>query len=244
MKKVAISALFLSLLAPMASALPAGVEPKADQILSEMSRYLGSLNEFSFHSEVTLEDQVSGMHVELTNGADTFVHRPDALRVIRKGDKGHQEAYYDGKVLSLISPEQSFYAQSEAPASIEKMLDFAHEKLGMTFPLADLLFADSHTVLAQNTQSGFYAGEHAVDGVPCDHLAFTQPSGLEWQIWIEQGSQKLPRKFVIRHFEEPGSPRFQAVLSKWDTAPKFPANLFHFEAPYGAHKIDMRGSKS
>ena len=243
MKKVAIGALVLYLLAPMASALPAGVEPRADKILAEMSQYLGSLNDFSFHSEVTLEDQLSGMHVEITNGADTFVHRPDKVRVIRKGDKGHQEAFYDGKFLSLVSPEQRVYAQSEMPASIDPMLDFAHEKLGMTFPLADLLFADSHTVLGQNTESGFYAGEHGVDGVACDHLAFTQASGLEWQIWVERGAQKLPRKFVIRHFEEPGNPRFQAVLSKWDTAPKFPANVFQFAAPPGAQKIEMRGNK-
>ena len=243
MKKVAISALLLYWLAPMASALPPGVEPRADKILADMSGYLGGLKDFSFHSEVTLEEPVSGLQVEITNGSDIFVHRPDKIRVSRKGDKGHHEAFYDGKLLSLVSPEQRVYAQSEVPASIEPMLDYAHQKLGMTFPLADLLFADSHSVLGEHTESGFYAGEHSVDGVACDHLAFTQASGLEWQIWIEQGAQKLPRKFVIRHFEEPGSPRFQALLSKWDTAPKFPANLFQFETPAGAHKVEMRGNK-
>jgi hypothetical protein len=243
MKKGAIRGLLVCLLAQAACALPPGVEPKADQILSEMSQYLGGLKEFTFHSEVTMEDTVSGMQVDMCAESDISVHRPDGIRVTRKGDKGNQEAFYDGKYLTLFNGSKNFYAQSAVPSTIEPMLDFANEKLGMVFPLADLLFTNPHEVLSKNTDVGFYVGAHEVGGVLCDHLAFSQPSGLEWQVWVEQGAMRVPRKLVIRRPEEPGAPRFQAVLSRWDKAPKIPADQFHFVAPQGALKIDFKGNK-
>ncbi len=242
MKPWAIIILLWGLLLP-ASALPPGVEPRADRLVAEMSQYLGSLQAFSLHAEVSLDESISGMQVELANSTDVFVRRPDGLRVSRQGDKGHQEAFYDGKLLTLFNPDQSFYAQSEAPGGLEPMLDYANAKLGLTMPLADLLFVDAHGGLTRETQAGFYVGESLVDGTRCDHLAFVQNSGVEWQIWIEQGATRFPRKLVIRHPEADGAPRFQAVLSKWNTAPQFAANQFQFEAPAGARKIDFRRTK-
>jgi len=208
-----------------------------------MSRYLGSLQAFSVHAEVSLDEPVSGMQVEVDTSTDVFVRRPDGMRVSRRGDKGHQEAYYDGKLLTLFDPDKSFYAQSEAPGGLEPMLDFANAELGLTMPLADLLFVDAHSGLTRDTQAGFYVGESLVDGTRCDHLAFVQTSGVEWQIWIEQGATRFPRKLVIRHPESDGVTRFQAVLSNWNTAPQLAADQFQFQAPAGARKIDFRRTK-
>ena len=243
MKKLATHALFLGILLRSAWALPPGVEPRADQILLEMSHTLAQLKEFSLHAHATMDDPISGTHVERSADSDLYIRRPDGIRVIRKGDKGNQEAYYDGKHLTLYSPDKGLYAQNEVPSSIEPMLDFAHDKLGMTFPLADILSENPHDVLCKDMQVGFYAGESSVEGVPCDQLAFVQSSGMEWQIWVEQGARKLPRKIVIRHPEEPGCPRFQAILTGWDGDCKLPDHIFDFEPPSWAHKIEFRGGK-
>lgn len=233
----------LFLLSPGAWAEHPGVEPRADQVLKDMSTYLGGLKEFSVKTEISMDEEISGVQVEASNRGEVFVRRPDGIRLDRQGDKGRQSAYYDGKQLTVFNQEKGFYAQSEVPSRIEPMLDFADEKLGMVFPLADLLFTDSYSALTTNVESGFYVGEHSVQGTPCHHLAFRQASGLEWQIWVEQGKTAWPRKLVIRHAEQAEIPRFQALLSNWDAAPKIPSGLFSFQVPTGAVKIDFKGRK-
>ena len=190
-----------------------------------------------------MDEEISGVQVEATSRGNVFVRRPDGIRLDREGDNGRQSAYYDGKHLTVFNQEKGFYAQSEVPSSIEPMLDFANEKLGMVFPLADLLFTDSYSALTTDLESGFYVGEHSVQGTPCHHLAFRQSSGLEWQLWVEQGVRAWPRKLVIRHAEQPEIPRYQAILSQWDAAPKIPSGLFGFQVPNGAVKIDFKGRK-
>lgn len=233
----------LLLLSPGAWAEHPGVEPKADLILKNMSNYLGSLKEFSVKTETSMDEEISGVQVESSNRAEVFVRRPDGIRFNRQGDKGRQSAYYDGKQLTVYNQEKGFYAQSAVPSNMESMFDFADEKLGMVFPLSDLLFTDSYSALTTDVESGFYVGEHSVQGTPCHHLAFRQASGLEWQIWVEQGKAAWPRKFVIRHAEQAEAPRFQAILSQWEAAPKIPSGLFTFQVPSGALKIDFKGSK-
>ena len=81
-------------------------------------------------------------------------------------------------------------------------------------------------------------GRHGVDGVPCHHLAFSQES-IDWQIWIEDGPQPVPRKLVITYKTEPGSPQYVARLSNWDFEPRFSKQYFEFEVPADAGEIEF-----
>lgn len=241
--KVTILLVLLLLSVGPLPAQETGVDPRADQILREMSAYLGGLKEFAFLADVTLEEEVSGALVELGNRLDVCVRRPDGIWASRRGDSGHQEAYFDGKTLTIADPDKGYYAQSTTPPDIESALDFAHEKLGVTMPMADLLFSNSHGALTADTQAGFYAGEHPIRGIPCHHLVFVQNSGLEWQMWIEKGRMMVPRKFVIRQPQEAGSGRYEAIFSDWQIDALLPNRLFTYEAPVEAKKIDFAGRK-
>jgi hypothetical protein len=58
------------------------------------------------------------------------------------------------------------------------------------------------------------------------------------QIWIASEGRPLPGKLVISSKWEGGSPRFVAFF-KWDTDPAFEPDLFTFDPPDGAVRIEF-----
>jgi len=102
------------------------VDPVAVQILQRMTDYVGGLQQFSVHTENTIEDLLeSGQRIDESVAASVTVARPDKLRAERNGDLMRQAFYYDGKTLTLYSPSANSYATVEAPAAIEPTLDYA-----------------------------------------------------------------------------------------------------------------------
>ena len=75
----------------------------------------------------------------------------------------------------------------------------------------------------------------------CPAIISSSPrTTIEWQIWIDASDQPLPRKLVINYVHEPGEPQYSAVLRRWNLDPQFPDDLFTFEAPEGAQKVDAK----
>ena len=81
------------------------VDPAAVQILQRMTDYLGSLKQFSVHTQNTLEDLLdSGHRVDFEVSASVIISRPNKLRAERRGDLIDQNFFYDGKTLTLYNP--------------------------------------------------------------------------------------------------------------------------------------------
>jgi hypothetical protein len=75
--------------------------------------------------------------------------------------------------------------------------------------------------------------------VPCDHLAVRTSKGVDFQVWVAQGSEPLPRRIVITYKEETGQPQFWADLSDWNLSPEISDTLFTFTPPAGADRIQF-----
>jgi hypothetical protein len=86
--------------------------------------------------------------------------------------------------------------------------------------------------------SGFVVGKGVVAGVRCDHLAFRAPH-VDWQIWIEEGAQPLPRRLVITTRDVVNAPQFSVEVVNWNLAPKFGPDTFTFTAPRNGKKVDF-----
>jgi predicted solute-binding protein len=78
-------------------------------------------------------------------------------------------------------------------------------------------------------------GPSAVEGTDCEHYAFRQ-EGLDWQIWIQQGPNPLPRKLVLTTLTDDARPQYSAVMT-WDLAPAYNDQAFVFSPPKGSQKI-------
>jgi hypothetical protein len=166
------------------------------------------------------------------------VQRPNKLRADRTGDLVEQSFFFDGKSLTLFNPAEKYYATVPAPGTLEEMLDLARTQLDIVAPAGDLIYKNAYDILMTDVTQGFVVGKGVVEGVRCDHLAFRAPH-VDWQIWIQEGKEPLPRKLVITTRDVANAPQFSVVVTKWNLKPTFTAQTFSFSPPSGAKKVDF-----
>ncbi|MBC8550633.1 MAG: DUF2092 domain-containing protein [Candidatus Brocadiales bacterium] len=217
------------------------IDSRTDNLLKAMGDYLKSSEQFSFHAEIFFDDVISnGQKIQYAFTSDIAVHRPDRVYVERRTDLGGKRFWYDGKNMTLMDVTFGVYATEPVPADIDSAMDYLMEKYGFSPPLVDFIYQDPYRILIENVESGFYVGLHSINGARCHHLAFVQKD-IDWQIWIEDGKQMVPRKFVITYKTLPESPQFSAVLSEWDLDAGLPDALFDIDltSTEGFEKIEF-----
>ena len=215
------------------------IDPQADNILRQMSAYLGGFQQFTFHIENSVDTLLPcKQKLQLSRAVDMFVKRPNRLRANIDGDRVSQELYYDGKSITLYGKDVNVYASLDAPPTIDAAMDYAIGFYGLVAPMVDLIYGDSYEILIENVQSGSYVGLSKVFGVECHHLAF-QGAETDWQIWIENSKTPLPRKIVITSKWVAGAPQLTAFLNNWDTSTSIKESIFSFKAPDTAEKIEF-----
>jgi hypothetical protein len=220
-------------------AQPPAVDPAATQILQRMTDHLGSLQKFSVHTQNNIEDELeSGHRVDSNFSADVVISRPNKLRAERKGDLIDQTFYYDGKTLTLYSPSDKVYATEPAPGTIEEMLDFARESLGLMVPVADLVYRNVFPLLMQDVTLAVVVGKSVISGVKCDHLLFSRP-GVDFQVWVADSEQPLPYKYVVTDTGTPARLSISTVMSDWNAAPSVVDSRFTFVPPREAKSISF-----
>ena len=241
-RMVAVVALAMMVLAGWSQVIyaqPTGIEPAAEKLLKRMSDYLAGRQQFTLKAESMLEVVLaSGQKLQYDSPATLMVSRPNKLRAHRKGDLANQEFFYDGKTLTLYNPSENLYATTAAPATLDETLDFAREKLDIIAPAAELLYKNAAEKMLKEASSGFVVGQSIVGSVKCTHLAF-RGAEIDWQIWIEDGSRPLPRKFMITSKQMGGAPQFTVLIRNWDVAAKLTDQEFSFTPPKGAKKIEF-----
>ncbi len=215
------------------------IDPQADQILKEMSDYLGGLKQFSVLTQNTLEDVLdSGNRVDYGISASVVVSRPNKLRAERKGDLVDQAFFYDGKVLTLYTPSEQVYATQPAPGTIEEMFDFARESLGLIIPVADLVYRNPYPLLMQDVNLAMVIGKSIIGGVRCDHLLFSRP-GVDFQVWVADSGPPLPHKYVVTDTGIYARLSISTVMSDWNMNPNVVDDQFSFVPPKEAKRIEF-----
>ena len=214
-------------------------DPLAVKILQNMTDYVSGLQQFSVHTENTYEDLLdSGQRVDLDIAADVTVRRPNKLHAARTSDLNNQNFFYDGKTLTLYNSSKGVYASQPAPKTIEELLDYAREDLGVIVPAADLAYRGVYDILMQGVTSAVVVGKANIGGVTCDHLAFSRPD-VDFQVWVAQGDQPLPCKYVVTDTSTPAQISTVSVMSNWNLAPETPDAAFRFIPPEGVQAISF-----
>jgi hypothetical protein len=222
---------------PATNPAPPAVSERADELLKQMSAYLGSANQFTFRADITFDHVLpSGQKVQYTASEDVVVQRPGGLYVEWSGDLGNRQFWYDGKSVTLYDPATPFYASDTAPPDIDAMLDKVVAQLGFSPPLADFLYRDPYRAVRGNVQFGVYLGQTEINGRACHSLAFVEKN-VDWQLWIDTGPQLTPCKVVITYKTQPSQPQFSAVFTDWNFSPRIAEPVFTPDLPAGLEKI-------
>lgn len=244
------STLLLAFAAPLAAqqaaadtdAGPAvhGVSAPAQAIVDRMTAYLRGLPAFSIDSRTSRDELLAlGYKMQNNESANLIYRKPDELRVEVNGDIRNRVFYFNGRELTMVSPDDAAFTRMPAPGSLKKLIDGLLDA-GVEMPLVDVLYQINQGTLTADVDSGGLVGESRIDGVDCYHLAFRQPT-LDWQLWIEKGERPLPRRIVITDRFEFGNPQYQTTMH-WNVQPKLSNSTFEFTAPKGVNEIPFKGA--
>jgi hypothetical protein len=215
------------------------VDPRADELVRQMSDRLARSTAFAFEAEEVYDEvPEQSPRQQVTNLRRVAMRRPDRLVGDAAGDALNRSFWYDGKSFSALDNEQYVWASGTVPPTVDQALDWVFEQTGTVIPLADFLYADSYARLMGDVQRGVYLGIHEAAGVPCHHLSFEQAT-IDWQIWIDAGEQPLPRKLVITYKTEDEVPQYTVTMRKWNLKATLPDTLFAFAPPEGATRVDV-----
>ncbi|MGA8654563.1 MAG: DUF2092 domain-containing protein [Chthoniobacterales bacterium] len=220
---------------------PSASEQRAMTILKNMSQYLAQAEHFS----VTIRDgydavQASGQKVEFGSLRKVTVSRPDRLRIeVERSDGEKNLVIFDGKDITVYTAKKNVYATVSRPGTLDQAIQYAIDDLKIRLPLALMLLSTLPSELDKLVVSADYVEATTITDVPCDHIAAQTSTGVDFQVWVAQRSEPLPRRVVITYKDETGQPQIWADLSNWNLAPEVSDALFTFTPPNGADRIQF-----
>lgn len=235
-------------LAPAALVAAEPAAPQKPEISAEASAALQRMGQTLRAPQFSFEAQTirayAGPHGEplhIFHSLEVTVRRPNRMLVVRNGDDGPGKLVYDGKNLFIYRADGNEYAEIPVPGTIEGMMKEAMGRLGVDFPLADFLTDAPDKAFLSGVTSGEVVNTVTIDGTPCLHMFFTQPPGIELELWLEKNEQSLPRRLIITYRSLPGEPSFIATIGKWDMSVHPSDAEFTFQPPPGAVKVALKG---
>lgn len=215
------------------------LEQQAIQALDAMSSYLRSLTSFTVNADVSKDEVMDdGLKLQFDKQLTIRVDGHNKMFMDVSSPQRHRQYYYDGKRLTLYSPDDHYYAGFDTPATIGKALDAAEDKYGVTLPLSDLFRWGTDTQPGDGIEGAIVVGPGEVNGVSCSHYAYHQAE-VDWQLCIGDGEQPLPLKLIITTTSIAEQPQYVARMH-WDLTTAIPADSFRFTPPPGAMKIAFR----
>jgi hypothetical protein len=216
----------------------------ASAAIARMGATLRS-KEFSFQVRtIRVSENNNGELLHIEHTFKVTVLRPDHLLVDGTGDDGPRKLIYDGKAAVVVLENGKKYASVPVPDTIDGMMHVLMGHFGVDFPLADFLSGAPDKAFLTGVISGREVGSATIDGVPCRHLVFSQPPGIELELWLEANDESLPRRFIVIYRALPGEPNFVAEFSDWNFTGHPPDAEFQFAPPEGAEQFQLGAAQS
>ncbi len=215
------------------------IDPKADSLLKEMSDFLGSKYKYTFKADIMYDEILdSGTKLQRSASEKVFVQKPNKVYIEYISDVSGQKFWYHDSNVTILDLPRGVYSKIVVADSIDPAFEGLLKQYNYSLPFSELLFVNPYKILSKNVEAGYYIGSSVIFGVPCNHLAFVDKN-VDWQIWIEDGQLKVPRKIVLTYKKVPGSPQFIAILKDWIFDQPFSHFLFKPDIPKYAKETDM-----
>jgi hypothetical protein len=227
------------------AAEPAGkAKPEISEETRAVIKRMGDslrAQQFAFQAQtIRVYAGPKGEPLHIFHALNVTVRRPNRLLVLRNGDDGPGKLVYDGKTLVIYIADGNKFATIPVPDTIEGMMKEAMGRLGVDFPLADFLTDAPSKSFLSGVTAGEVVNTMAIDGIPCLHMFFSQPPGIELELWVEKNDQSLPRRLIVTYRSLAGEPNFVATMSKWDFSVRPSDADFVFQPPPGAVQVALK----
>ena len=239
-----ISAVALSLAVGLgASSVAMADEADAKKLLKSMSDYMASQSAISFGFDATLEVITKdNQKLALASSGAVNLDRPGKIRATRAGGHADVEMLFDGKTLTLFGNKANLYTQIDTPGTIDNLVEVLREKYKRPLPAADLITSNSFDPLMADVTDVKDLGSGVINGVECDYLAFRKKK-VDIQIWIAQGANPYPCRYVITSRDIAHSPQYSIQVRNWKTGNGVASDDFGFKNASKATKVDVKDLK-
>ena len=231
-------AFFLSTVQPAKSAEKDNRQ--AMDILQNMARNIAEAKQFN----VTLSSsydapQANGQMVEFEALRKIQVVRPDKLRVDLQKSGGDQRIMvFDGKQIIIHNVAENVYAREEIKGTVDDAVKHLVSVLKIPLPLARIFRTGLPEEFDKLVERIDYVELNMLTDVPTDHLA-VRTRDVDFQIWIAQGEEVLPRRIVITYKNFRGAPQFRANFTNWNFSAKGVKGPFTYSPPKNAELVLM-----
>ena len=226
-----------------ASAGASANEADAKRLLKAMSDYIVSQKAISFGFDATLEIITKDdQKLALASSGTVNLDRPDKIRATRASGHADIEMLFDGTTLTLFGKTANLYTQVDEPGTLDNLVDQLREKYNLPLPAADLIMSNAYDELMTDVIDVKDLGSGVIDGVECDYLAFRKKE-VDFQIWIAQGANPYPCRYVITSKDIPHSPQYIIQVSDWKTGSAVASDDFGFKNSTQAKKVDVKDLK-
>jgi hypothetical protein len=220
------------------------LEPKAIELLKAVSSRLAAAHTLSFTAVQIFESPSrQGPPLAYAKKTDVTLQRPDRMRVIISGDGPASEFYYNGKTVTAFAPAENLLAVSDAPPTIDAMLEAVYHSAGIFFTFTDLVVADPYKDMAEGLTLAYYVGQsHVVAGTTTDMVAYVD-NGVFIQLWIGT-EDKLPQMVRAIFLDDPENLRSQVEFSNWQLDLNVPPDAFALSNATDAKRIPFADIKT
>ena len=216
-------------------------ETNAKALLKKMSDYLAAQQSISLTYDSVFEvvsDDKQKLQLVMSGTVDLV--RPDKIRTTRQTGFSDTSMIYDGKTLTFFGKGQNAYIQTEAPGTVDQLIDQLREKFQRPLPGADLLVQNVYDALMDGVTNVKDLGSGVINGKECDHLAF-RAEETDWEIWIAQGDTPYPCRYVITSKNVDQAPQFTMAIRDWKAGSG--GGDFSFTPPAGARQLTIEQLK-
>jgi len=212
----------------------------AGKILKAMSDYVSSQKTISLSYDASIEVITPQLQkIQFNASGKLLLERPDKLWARRTGGYADVEFVFDGKTFAVFDKDNNTYAESTSSSSVDQLVRKLGTEYSVEAPGADLLVSHPYKQMMAGVLDAKHIGPAVIDGVECEHLAF-RDHDTDWQIWVQTGSEPIPRKYVITSKTVAGAPQYTLVIRDWKTDVSVSADAFAFKPPSGAKKVAFK----
>jgi len=206
--------------------------------LMRMAHFLSQLEQFSVKQQSGYDVvQDSGQKIEFEESRELVVVRPDRFRVDVQGSDGEESTVtFDGKTVTAFNATKNMYAASEIPGSIDEAIKHFVQDLQMRLPLAMLFVTTLPEEIEQRVQEAAIVETATIEGAAFTHLA-ARSDRVDFQVWLPETGDPLPRRIVITYKHEDGQPQYWADFSDWNLSPNPPDSSFSLDIGKGTRRI-------
>jgi hypothetical protein len=160
------------------------------------------------------------------------------LRIDRLSANGHAALTSNGKEITIVNTDKNVFTTAAAPPTLDALVDMLRVKLHVDAPGGDFLADDPFAVLTVGLKEGRYLGVEPVDGLMAHHLLLSG-TDTDAEVWIADGAQPLPLRYVVTSKDMKGQPQFTLELRNWQVNANPTRDTFTLAPPANAKRLDF-----